>query len=529
MTMEAEIRLERLIAAFGQIPVAVLVTVVNAVIMATALLSIGWNSFVHAWVVAVVLVSAARLILWNAFRRAGPGILRHPGWVLASVAGAGAAGLLWGGGSVLLLPPSETYQLLWVFLIAGMCAGAAGLHHAHLPTALAFIVPAGLPLALRFALDGSERRAAAAGMIVVFVAALAAASRRSSAYFGATLRLRLELARRTEELDAINARLRMEVAEHRATEARLRHAQKMEAAGQLAGGIAHDFNNGLQAVQSGAGLIERRAADPEAVRRLARMLLEAAARGSTVTHWLLVFSRRGDLRAEAVDPVSMLADLSEILTHTVGAGVQVRVEFAPGLPPLLADKGQLETVLVNLATNARDAMMGRGVITLTAVAEMRHDNDAGDLIPLRAGSYVKLQVTDTGAGMDEATLARVTEPFFTTKTVGKAPDWAWPWRAASPSSRGAGCTSRARPGAAQRSACGCRSTTAPRPNRPPATERSIRYRPTGARACLSWTMTRSSARSSRSRWRPRGTWSCRRNPVRPHWNCWTRARRSTSW
>jgi PAS domain S-box-containing protein len=203
------------------------------------------------------------------------------------------------------------------------------------------------------------------------------------------------------------------------TQARLAHVQRMEALGQLAGGIAHDFNNVLQSVQGGAGLIERRTTDPEGVRRLARMVFDAASRGSAITRRLLTFSRRGDLRTEAVDPTLLLTDLREILTHTLGAGTSVRVDAPTGLPSLLADKGQLETVLINMATNARDAMGGTGVLTLAAAIEVLPKADGPrPVADLKAGSYVRLGVSDTGIGMTPEVLARVTEPFFTTKPQG---------------------------------------------------------------------------------------------------------------
>jgi len=203
------------------------------------------------------------------------------------------------------------------------------------------------------------------------------------------------------------------------TQTRLAHMQRMEALGQLAGGIAHDFNNVLQAVQGGAALIERRHTDPDGVRRLTRMVTEAANRGAAITRRLLAFSRRGDLRTEAVDPAALLTDLREVLTHTLGAGIGVRVTVPPGLPPLLADKSQLETVLINLATNARDAMAGNGTLSLAgAVEPLPRDNAPGYPDTLKPGTYLRLSVTDTGTGMTPDVLARVTEPFFTTKAQG---------------------------------------------------------------------------------------------------------------
>ncbi|WP_052389517.1 PAS domain-containing hybrid sensor histidine kinase/response regulator [Belnapia moabensis] len=205
------------------------------------------------------------------------------------------------------------------------------------------------------------------------------------------------------------------------TQAQLAHAQRMEALGQLAGGIAHDFNNVLQATLGAAALIERRADNPEVVRRLGRMVAEAAERGTSVTRRLLAFSRRGELRAEPLDPAGLLASMQEILAHSLGAGVEIRVQAAVGLPPLLADKGQLETVLVNLATNARDAMEdGTGTLTLAASAETwAPGRGPGYTTTLGAGAYVRLAVSDTGCGMDATTLARASEPFFTTKEPGK--------------------------------------------------------------------------------------------------------------
>jgi CheY-like chemotaxis protein len=148
------------------------------------------------------------------------------------------------------------------------------------------------------------------------------------------------------------------------------------------------------------------------------MVLDAARRGAAITSRLLAFSRRGDLRAENVDAAALLNDMAEVLTHTLGGSVVCAVSANPGLPPLFADRGQLETVMVNLATNARDAMPSGGTLSLAADAELV---SAGLPHPagLTPGLYVRIEVSDTGVGMDRAVLARVTEPFFTTKEPGK--------------------------------------------------------------------------------------------------------------
>ena len=188
------------------------------------------------------------------------------------------------------------------------------------------------------------------------------------------------------------------------TQRRLAQAEKMTALGQLAGGIAHDLNNVLQAVQGGAGLIGRHASREADVRRLAALVTEAAERGGSVTRRLLAFARKGDLRAEPVALEPLLESMEHLLAHTLGPNVRLVVAAAPGLPPVLADRSQLETVLVNLATNARDAMPDGGTLTLQATKD---------------GDRVRLAVADDGAGMDETILARASEPFFTTKPQGK--------------------------------------------------------------------------------------------------------------
>ncbi len=240
-----------------------------------------------------------------------------------------------------------------------------------------------------------------------------------------SLRRRAEDAARDSEarlhdlVGTLEMRVREEVAAREAAQARAAHAERVQALGQLAGGIAHDFNNVLQAVQGGAALIERRAEDADGVRRLARLILDGTARGASITRRLLAFARRGDLRAEAVNVGDVLGGLREILSHSLGPTITIRVGLEPDLPPVLADKGQLETALVNLATNARDAMLKGGTLTFAAGQETV-PAEGGVAVPtLAPGRYVRLSVIDSGAGMDRATLARVFEPFFTTKPHGQ--------------------------------------------------------------------------------------------------------------
>lgn len=213
----------------------------------------------------------------------------------------------------------------------------------------------------------------------------------------------------------ITARKRAERA-LRASEERLQQTQRMEALGQLTGGIAHDFNNLLTAVLGSLELLARRLHPAEP--RIARLLdtaIRGAQRGAGLTQRLLAFGRRQPLRPAPVDVLALVQGMSDLLRTSLGASIESTMRFATGLPAAHVDPSQLELALLNLVVNARDAMPSGGQITIAAREERIGAEDG----TLPAGSYVVLSVTDTGDGMDEATLAKATEPFFTTKGVGK--------------------------------------------------------------------------------------------------------------
>jgi PAS domain S-box-containing protein len=210
-----------------------------------------------------------------------------------------------------------------------------------------------------------------------------------------------------------------DITDRRQLETQVAQGQRLQALGQLAGGIAHDFNNVLQAIEASASLMLRRASDQAAVERIARTMLDATARASSITRRLLTFTRCDELRAEAFDPTAMVVVLREILASTLGANISVCIDLPEDLPSVQADKALVETTLVNLATNARDAMPQGGTLTLSAQAEV-FDEASPRPSPISPGAAsVRFEVTDTGEGMDAATLARAAEPFFTTKPRGQ--------------------------------------------------------------------------------------------------------------
>lgn len=217
-----------------------------------------------------------------------------------------------------------------------------------------------------------------------------------------------------------SARLQRDQAESRAAaEAQLARAGRAASLGLLAAGLAHDVKNLVQAVRSGARVMERTADAPDEVRRCARLLADAAERGGRLVEAMLAFARGAaapENPTPQLDVGATLAELAELLARTLGAGRRVKTRIAPGLPPAHGDRAGFEAAVVNLAANARDAMPGGGVVTISAEEATIADGPAPP--GLKPGRYVVTAVRDSGIGMDAATLARLGEPFFTTKPPG---------------------------------------------------------------------------------------------------------------
>ena len=254
----------------------------------------------------------------------------------------------------------------------------------------------------------------------------------------AKVRVFAELYRKTQQLETLNAELERRVAERtaelahanadleqrveertrerEAALAQVHEMRKVESLGQLTGGVAHDFNNLLMAVLGNLELVRKFLPDEPKIRRLIDGAIQGAERGATLTKRMLAFARRQELKPETVDVPNLVDSMVEMLRRSLGPGVQITTEFEADLAPTRVDPNQLELALLNLGLNARDAMPLGGKLTISA---HRERVAAGDVPGLYPGEYVCITERDTGEGMDEVTLKRATEPFFTTKGAGR--------------------------------------------------------------------------------------------------------------
>ena len=255
----------------------------------------------------------------------------------------------------------------------------------------------------------------------------------------AKVKVFLDLYRKTRQLERFNAELEQRVAERTAdlqrfneqlevlieqrtreretALAQLFEAQKMDTIGQLTGGVAHDFNNLLMAVLGSLSLLEKRLPEDARSHRLLQNAVQGAQRGAALTQRLLAFSRRQELKPESIDVLRLVNGMRELLERALGHSVELATHFEPELPAALVDSNQLELALLNVALNARDAMPSGGKLAISAHAHSQTANDPG--ATLQPGDYLRIVIADDGIGMNEETLAKATEPFFTTKGPGK--------------------------------------------------------------------------------------------------------------
>lgn len=400
--------------------VIVAATVVNAALVVVMLWPMASHGWLLAWAIATGLLSVSRVVLHRAYRAAAPPAERAYIWGNRFVVHSVVGGVLWGSMAALFYRADDPLsQLLVTFVIGGMVAGAAGTSSSYFPSFLGFAVPSLVVLIVQTLAVGDTIHAFMALMLVVFGAGLVVAARNSSRALTQAFRLNIEnetllseLSAAQETLREANRTLEQKVAERTAafeekSEA-LRSAQRIEAVGRLAGGVAHDFNNLLTVVLANASLLLETSTLDADSRRKVLDVQTAAERGADLVRQLLAFGRRQALAPTAVDLNRIVLELRPILSRLVTARIELIVSPFPRDVFVLVDRAQIEQVIVNLVTNARDAMPhGGSLLVSTGVAESA------------PGPCAVLTVDDTGVGMDADTSRRAFEPFFTTKSLGR--------------------------------------------------------------------------------------------------------------
>jgi two-component system cell cycle sensor histidine kinase/response regulator CckA len=414
------VRADQIRTLYDQSGPVLLANMINCLIVSATLWTAPGRSHhgvLLAWTGLMATMTVGRLALRRQYRLRAPNVDEAPRWGARFVIGSLVSGLLWGTGAATLFDAqSPLSQILITFVIGGMGAGAAGTLSSHLPAFWAYLLPSVLPLLVRVALIGDPFHLAMAAMITVYCLGLTFVARNTNRAVTEAFRLRLLN-------ETLNRTLEEKVAERTAAFERqseaLRSAQRLEAVGRLAGGVAHDFNNLLTVVLGNSSLLLDDPALEPGVRNALEEIRAASDRGADLVRQLLAFGRRQRLAPAHFDLNQVVREMQPLLERLVTEQIILDVTLAPSALFVLVDRSQIEQVLVNLVTNARDAMQGGGHIHISTSAAIgdQHQGDAGTSSADR-GSAI-LTVADNGAGMDAETRRRAFEPFFTTKELGR--------------------------------------------------------------------------------------------------------------
>jgi signal transduction histidine kinase/CheY-like chemotaxis protein len=427
LTTESDVRGEQVRTLYQQGTSAVLAGLVVSLIVTAVLWGAVPSRELLALPGALSILAILRLELHRRYFRAAPPASESAMWARRFVLGSACSGIVWGvAGFFFFGSGSVLAQIVVAFAIGGMSAAAAGTISSHLPAYFAYVVPALTGIIARAVLLGGPQHFALAAMLSVYGPALSLVAIVTHRALRNAFQLRFqndallaELSSARERLEESNRTLEQRVDERSRELAKkadaLRDAQRMEAVGRLAGGVAHDFNNLLMVVLGNVNELiqaEKRAGSSSG--RLDEVR-DAAQRGAELVKQLLVFSRRQHTHPETLDLNRVVTAMERLLGRLIGEHLTLRVALAGDPVFVRIDPTQFEQIVVNLVTNARDAMPAGGTVTIeTARVDLAR---AEDEVP--PGAYVRLAVSDTGVGMDAETKKRLFEPFFTTKGVGE--------------------------------------------------------------------------------------------------------------
>jgi signal transduction histidine kinase/CheY-like chemotaxis protein len=423
----AHVLTEQIRTLYRQTRTVVVANCVNALIVGALLWDAAPRPLLTVWMLAMAAVVGTRIALSRRFT-AIEGALRDPRpWARRFMLGSAASGTLWGAAALVFLEgAAPVSQLIIAFFVGGMCSAAAGTLAAHLPAFIAFVLPALSLLALRVALFGDSLHEILAAVVVLYGIGLVAVARVNAQALRDAFALRFEnadllatLSVAQRGLEESNRTLEQRVAERsealRIQSEALRDAQRLEAIGRLAGGVAHDFNNLLTIVLANLSELSDHPGLDSNTRAALREMRDASSKGADLVRQLLTFSRRQRTSPETLDLNRVLLGMDRLLARLLGDGIDLRLELQHEPLFVHMDPTQMEQVIINMITNARDSMADGGeVVVVTDTLDL--DEGSHRLAP---GSYARLSVLDTGMGMDTETQRRIFEPFFTTKELGK--------------------------------------------------------------------------------------------------------------
>jgi signal transduction histidine kinase/ActR/RegA family two-component response regulator len=442
------VRADQIRTLYNQSGPILLANVLNAAVVTATLWPTTSRVLLLSWAVAVALMTLGRIELRRRYLKARPSRTQMEPWGTRFVIGSLLGGSLWGIAGVLFFDPNNALaQILITFSIGGMAAGAAGTLSPHLPAFFAYMLPAVVPLFVRVAAIGDPLHIAMAAMIAVFVGGLTVVARNTNRAVFEVFRLHYEneallgrLAGAQVTLQQANRTLEEKVVERTSALERqgeaLRSAQRLEAVGRLAGGVAHDFNNLLTVVIGNASLLLDRPFPPDDRLAISEMR-DAAERGANLVRQLLAFGGRQRLETTLLDLNQVLLDLKPLLSRLITEQISLHFDLSKTALHVVVDRSQVEQVVVNLVTNARDAMPGGGKLRISTkriqgeIGGETSGDTSGEMLMLPSvaasaetmaqapAGYAVLEVVDDGVGMDAETRRRAFEPFFTTKALGR--------------------------------------------------------------------------------------------------------------
>jgi signal transduction histidine kinase/CheY-like chemotaxis protein len=409
-------------------------TILNVLLLAYVQRSVIAFPILLSWAAGMVLLTLGRAGLAYRYWRAPDRITAASAWNRRYVAGTALLGSGWGLAGVLLFPAdSVVHQIFLLFVLAGMSAGSVALLPVSKVAFLSFLLPALIPSTVRLLTLGDDVHLVMGGMAVFYLAAVWVSGERMHRTIMASLTLRHEnvdliayLTSAKEQAEQLNRDLKAEIDQRVRAEAALRkseeqllHSQKLEAVGKLAGGVAHEFNNLLQVIKGYCYFVLSGLAPQALMRRDIEGIEQATERAADLTNQLLAFSRRQIIMPRVLDLNAVIMEQHRMLNRLIGDDIELGLNLAPELGRVKADPAQVGQVLLNLVNNARDAMAGRGVLTIET-ANLGLEGAAQEEHPgIPRGNFVTVTVRDTGCGIPPEILDRIFEPFFTTKDVGK--------------------------------------------------------------------------------------------------------------